>query len=559
MHLVRGRLRKPAWDVVLLALLPVLLHAHSFDVGLFLDDFAILGRLQAWREGTPGATWWDLYFLGAYDDRLRFSGVLPWWTDEGIRLHFFRPLAAATHALDVLLWPKHPWLMHVHSALWLSAATLSARSLFALFAQRRASTIAAVVFATSYVHAWPVGWVSNRNALIALTLGALALGAYVRARRRGRIPWLGASWFLGSLLAAEAGIAALGYIIAYEMTDGRALRERRLAGAALVVAVVVGWRLAYSHLEFGALGSGTYIDPLHAPAAFMSLAPERLGALVRFLSNPAQSLTNVEGSLQIVVEVALLALAIPVVRFGLEASRRLWLIGAALCLIPVLTSIAQPRLLGFSVLGIAPLIAGAMVELWSRERVWSRLLAAALAALHLVLSPLQAGSTVKQASLGEGPQLGEPGVELGNLKGKNLVILNAPTLVIAQQVTVARAQASLDAPAFLWILSVGEVELEREGCCTVIATDPAGLFRERWSATYRGRHVSFSPGDRVKTLAFEAEILEASQDGLATSVAFRFDGPLRSKQYVLAQWNGEDFEVVLPNGIPRAKRAVSHR
>jgi len=433
--------RKPAWELALLAVVPVLLHWRSLDVGLFLDDFAILGRLHAWRAEAPGATWWDVYVLGTYDERLRFSGLLPWWTAEAVRLHFFRPLAAATHALDGILWPQRPWAMHLHNALWLSAATLAVRSLYALLLDRRTATIAATVFAVSYVHAWPVGWIANRNALVAVTFGVLTLRAYARARGQARTPWHAALWLLASLLAAEAGVAVVGYVLAYELTFGRSRKQGRAVAIVLVGAVVIGWRIAYSQMGFGAIGSGTYIDPLQAPLAFASLAPERLASLLRFLLSPAEGLPISSAPVMAAVEVALLLLALPVLRHGLRAPNRFWLFGLVLCLVPLLASVAQSRLLGPAVVGLAPLVAGALVDAWTSHGRLGRALAVALALPHLVLSPLIASRTVAQAILGDGPKLGSPGLALGELRATNLVVLDAPTLVTAQEIGAARARA----------------------------------------------------------------------------------------------------------------------
>ena len=122
-------------------------------------------------------------------------------------------------------------------------------------------------------------------------------------------------------------------------------------------------------------------------------------------------------------------------------------------------------------------------------------------------------------------------------------------------VCISKCMSELKMPAMnkdhCFCLSVGDVDLKRRGCCSVVATDPEGLFRERWSALYRGGHVPFSPGDRVKTLGFEASVLAVSEDGLATQVEFQLGGPLGSKQFVLARWNGEDFEVVRAKTLSR--------
>jgi len=40
-----------------------------------------------------------------------------WWAAVDSRNAFYRPLAAATHALDLRLWPDSAALMHLHALL----------------------------------------------------------------------------------------------------------------------------------------------------------------------------------------------------------------------------------------------------------------------------------------------------------------------------------------------------------------------------------------------------------------------------------------------------------
>ncbi|HOE98007.1 MAG TPA: hypothetical protein PK847_15655, partial [Candidatus Sumerlaeota bacterium] len=40
------------------------------------------------------------------------------------------PLAAATHALDLALWPTSPALMHAHTLLWFAALLAALAALF---------------------------------------------------------------------------------------------------------------------------------------------------------------------------------------------------------------------------------------------------------------------------------------------------------------------------------------------------------------------------------------------------------------------------------------------
>ena len=116
-------------------------------------------------------------------------GLLPWWTDPGLKAIFFRPLAALTHALDYRLWPGSALLMHAHSLAWFGALVLAA----ALFYQRllgRSITagLAALLFAVDSAHGTPVGWLANRNSLLAAFFGVLTLLAYDRLGAGNQVP-----------------------------------------------------------------------------------------------------------------------------------------------------------------------------------------------------------------------------------------------------------------------------------------------------------------------------------------------------------------------------------
>jgi len=65
---------------------------------------------------------WDMFTFMKGEQEHEFQmmdfGTLPWWTAEGIRARFWRPLTVLTHMLDYQLWPNNPVLMHLHSLLW---------------------------------------------------------------------------------------------------------------------------------------------------------------------------------------------------------------------------------------------------------------------------------------------------------------------------------------------------------------------------------------------------------------------------------------------------------
>jgi hypothetical protein len=58
-------------------------------------------------------------------------------------------------------------------------------------------------------------------------------------------------------------------------------------------------------------------------------------------------------------------------------------------------------------------------------------------------------------------------------------------------------------------------------------------------------------GETVKTLAFTAEVLDVRKDGVPLKVRFTLKEPLESFRNVFVTWNGDDFEQVSAESIPR--------
>jgi hypothetical protein len=99
----------------------------------------------------------------------------------------------------------------------------------------------------------PVGFIANRNTLISVVFGVLALVCHDRWRREG---WrYGAVWgpvFLAlSLLSKEAGVAITGYLFAHAIFFDRAPRWRNLFALWPYAVVIVLWRIAWTSLGYG--------------------------------------------------------------------------------------------------------------------------------------------------------------------------------------------------------------------------------------------------------------------------------------------------------------------
>jgi hypothetical protein len=207
-------------------LLAVLVALPSLAGGLAVDDHwhkIMLSHDPAWRSVTK--SWYELFTFYDGDPerthRILDIGLSPWWTDPELRLAFFRPVTAATHAADYALWPTHPWIMHVHSMVWFAALVAVAGWTYRRLLPGWAGSLAGLLYALDHNHGIPVAWIANRNSLVAGVFAIAALGAHDVAVREKRAA---ARWTLGSALllalalaSGESALAVGGYLVAYAL------------------------------------------------------------------------------------------------------------------------------------------------------------------------------------------------------------------------------------------------------------------------------------------------------------------------------------------------------
>ena len=228
-----------------LAVLAMLLCAPSLWLGLQLDDEFHRAALAQPELPQISRSWAELFVFIEGDEamnRLAINmGFLPWWTHEGLRIAFFRPLTGLTHFLDYRVWPDFPWLMHLQSLVWLGGVMAAATFFYRrMLGFTWIAGLAALLYAVDDAHGLPAVWLANRNALIGIFFGLLTLIAYDRWRRDGW--WIGAilaplTVLLG-LLAKESTLAIFAYLIAYALFLDRGRWIARLCS--LLPCAVIG-------------------------------------------------------------------------------------------------------------------------------------------------------------------------------------------------------------------------------------------------------------------------------------------------------------------------------
>ncbi len=406
----RKKSRRPLLELAILFAIGAALFSPAVRTPLFLDDY-LQGAMVEGTFPAPRSPF-NLYdFVNDHDrGTLTERGLLPWWSHPKLAIRFFRPLSSALLWVDHRVFSHAPLPMHLHSLAWWMLAVLAVRALYKRIFSPRITLFATAIFALAPCHALPLAWVANRETLVSLVFGALALTAQWRWReaRRPRDGGVAALLFGVSLLGGgEYALCFGGYVLAMDAVVRETL-PRRVVGWAPFLVPAFAYLAVRGALGYGTAGSGFYSDPLSDPGAFLAGAPSHAVALLAFgwLTIDAEAwrlglarwmlaavVCGVAAGLIVPVRRALAALAPP------ARNAALWLLlGSALALVPTLAVVPARRLLGVSMIGVSIVVALLIERVWfpaegeanvSRGRPASlaSLAALALGFAHLVHGP----------------------------------------------------------------------------------------------------------------------------------------------------------------------------
>ena len=196
---------------------------------LILDDHVI--ALKARAASQSGSGWIAFLndcFVFAKPESTAGSTVPErlfgaWWASSGFRFAFWRPVAAATHAIDQLLWRDSSLAIHLHTMAWFAALLV-------------------------------------------------ALGAFFR---RCAGAWLAPLLFAADLLSAEMAVSVLAYLLGYALFLQQGSRWRRALTVLPYLAITLAWQAIYTAAGYGIDGSGVYIQPLRKPLRYAMKLLER--------------------------------------------------------------------------------------------------------------------------------------------------------------------------------------------------------------------------------------------------------------------------------------------
>ncbi len=586
---VKGLLRRRL-AVWFIALFGALLVSPSLSSGLQTEDFghSLLAQSSPWYANIFGGAEAAVGDAGpsSPEDLLKQrrreiyaakdAGATPWITSPDWRVAFWRPLASWTHHFDYTVLSEHPWVMHAHSVAWYFVLLLVVGFLFRRTTSSLVvASVAALLYAIDESHGFAVGWLANRNALMATVFGVSALlvhdmwrgrmatietGAAPPPRRwRWALPWISALLLYCALASGEFGVGAFAYILAHALTLDRARWRTRIVALVPAVAAGLVWAIPYRLAGYGAHGSGLYVDPIGHPGAFahelLSRFPTVVSASLSGLPPELFSYVKASDPWFVVLEVGIVVLAALVLAPLLRDARiRFWAAGLLLSALPICTAAPGGRTLFFTTLGAFALLAelvGALARtpraVFAR-RVW-RVPAVVVAVLALVPNALFAVGLQPMTSLAfQGTQdsslmASDDLFEAPAGPTEHLLIVNAPAYYWVNVLLGVRRSQGKTVPDHVRVLHAGfdSITVSRPTAATLSVHAPGGFVSTPVDEVYRARHVRFNEGELLPLSGVLIRVDSVDDEGMATKVTFRFGRTLTDDRYRFVSWTGTRF------------------
>jgi hypothetical protein len=370
----QGALRRHASAIAAVGI-GVLVRAPLLGAGFVSDDHVILAGIE--HRSPLGNTPWNLWSfydgVPAHDMQLVRDGGLPWWTEPTAAHAFFRPLSSLVLVVVHALCGDNPTAYYA-LLLALSAwnGVIAARILDRLL-PRPAATLALVVFAVHALGAGSTRWISAMHVPLATALVLTGWWWHLRARLDGWSPGRFASVaaFAAGLLAGEAALGPLAYVVVHAIASPREPRRGLAASIAPPVVLAIVYVALYRALHRGAHAIDGYLDPGEHPARFCAALARRFAQLPELLVAPASGSTAAP-----LLGCSLAVLALVAFAFDRPAWRAcaLWATAAALCALPALMGPTDralyPATLGSSA-AIGILVASSWRVVRETDRRWA--------------------------------------------------------------------------------------------------------------------------------------------------------------------------------------------
>lgn len=572
--------------------LAMLLALPSLWAGWIADDHVLRIRLLGWA-GHPEFTGSPLELFAFADGdpkrtaQLTDLGFWPWWTLKELRASFLRPLACLTHWLDLHLWPTHAILMHLQSLLWFGGLVAAVAMLYRrVMGPTVAAGLAALLFAIDDAHGTPVGFIANRNALLATFFGLLAVLAHDRWRRdppaAGRAGAVaGPVLLVLSLLSAEFGVGTLAYLIAYAFFLDRGTWRARVTSLLPYGLVVLVWRVAWTCGGYGVFGTDLYVDPLAEPVRFAVSVLRRVPVLL--LGQWAGLPSEISNFYSVCVSPILarllwLAAVVVVTLFGMamvpllrrDAVARFWGAGMMLSLVPACATCPQDRMLLLAGVGAFGLLGQFLGDVFGRASDsaasgprqgrprWGRTFGVLFVLVHAVLAPIvlpfRAGMPLGPKSLMDQILVNTPMDSA--VERQDVVLVNAPVALATVYVSILRTLDDQPVPRCTRALSASwsPVELSRPDERTLVVRPDWGYLSSPLDTLARGLGHPMHLGQRVELTGLTIEVTALTDDGRPAEATCRFAVPLEDPSLRWLRWKDGAFIPFVPPGVGETVR-----
>jgi hypothetical protein len=537
-----------------LVLLGVLLAAPSLNTGLVADDYIHAVVLRGLPTVAPTKGPLDLFRFADGDAKrgqaLIDSGEFPWLARPTLHFSFFRPLSSLTHLADYKLWPDSPWAMHAQNLVWFAICLALAALVYRRFlGTGLVAGLAMLAFAIDDAHGPVVGWIANRNALVAFALAVPVLLLHDRARREHDVlaAVLAPLFLATSLFAGESSLAIGGYLFAHAVHLDRSTWKSRLTALSPYALVVIAWRALYSHLGYGVAGSGIYLDPLRDPRAFLAALPVRfvfllIGQLGKLWSDLATIYADLSPwllPLALLICVSTLAFlawaALPLLKSN--ATARFFASGMLLATLPICATFPADRLLLFVGLGGMGLVAMLCTQALTPQ---ARVARGFLILCHFIIAPIslpirsRSMMTIRALiALADDTIPRTP-----DIVDKTVILLDPPNDIFGAFVPAMRNVLGVPRPNRFRILAGGtsETDVQRVDARSIRITPAHGFFEPEIARLLRGAQDPFLPGEKISISGLEIVIESVTKDSRPASALFTFDERLENSKLVWLAW-----------------------
>jgi hypothetical protein len=551
------------WPALVLIAGGMLLHVPSLRWGFLWDDFA---HQAVFRYGAiiPRISRLNLYDYGVGSRAavaLGDLGLHPWWTSEDFRVRFFRPVTSLSLLSDYVIY--RDWAPGYHVTNILLFGVLLA--LGYVFYRRLGVSPAAALWGLAFlaledIHVVPVGWIANRNTVLAnlfVVATLLSVDSYCRRRR----PWALAgavACFLLACGAKETALVTVALVGLYVWLLDAPCGTETLGRSC--------WRVLHSPVLWvfvgtAALYAGVYVATGHGTNSTLYATPwHGLGA---FASRAAPFLILAGGSLFFGVSIDLefmkpwlatpmaWALLGPVSALIWVMWKRLGHVRAAryaagwmlIALAPAIGVTTSDRFLMDATLGSALLLGMLVDDLRTGplRGAGRAALIVLLVACGPVLSPAMTwirGNMFYHMAATDRETIRRADISRDPHAPRQVFVLNPPSSILALTLLPTWTVLHDDPGVSVQTLQMARRawSWRREGAAAfVMSYGPPPLLGQRYERLFRATTVPPAPGSVFETAAFTATVLSVDTDGIRqTRLEFRHD--LTDASYCFLLW-----------------------